>query len=495
MDKFEEAVIRPKIPCEHPGLKQYFTTFKENIIRFKMRRSDFILRDEKILNMFQDENELKVQCEALVSYIAEGFQHYAVWDYTHAYYPGMPSQQTARLDAMEGCSRVLPTLAAWLHVYKKEPTKLYSFTNEQLDVIDWIKRAFIAGTDPCHPGYWGNVEDYDQRICESADLALTLWLSKEHVWSHLSHMEQLQILNWFSQVNNLKTVDNNWHLFPLTVQIVIKNLTGSDDIEYYRYERLKSFLANNGWFRDGKNGNYDYYNAWGFYYSLYWIDQIDPEFDPKFIRKSLESFSDNYRYLFTSQGFPLFGRSACYRLSATVPLIAALDICDEKLSSKHLGQFKRAFKTNLSYFINNGALKKGRPTQGIFSDDSRLMDNYSGPASSFWSFRALNIALYCGDRIGLWDVREQPLEIEKGDFMFSLDGPDILVVGVQDTQEVTVIFKHEYTYDQSPYSRKLEYQSKLGKFLEYVIGRGERPKNNLLRKGVTSYSSKLFHFF
>lgn len=495
MTKFIKASKRPYIPYEHPDLNQYLKLFKQNLVRSAIKRRDFIDLDEKIATVFKETKELKVKCEALVDYIAEAFNHYAVWDYSHAYYPGISSQQTARLDAMEGCSRVLPTLAAWLHSNPGNTSKYSSLSNELLSMVDWIKHAFLAGTNPNHAGYWGDIENYDQRICESADLALALWLSKEQVWKTLAPDEQQQIAAWFTQVNNVETVDNNWHLFPLTVQLVIKDLTGDDNIDHHRYARIKEFLVGDGWFRDGAKGNYDYYNAWGFYYSLYWLEQIDPEFDPQFIHHSLRTFSDKYRYFFTSQGFPFFGRSACYRLSATAPLIATLDVCGSTLPSEYLGQFKRAFQTNLSYFITNGALKKGRPTQGLFLDDLRITDNYSGPASSFWSFRALNIALFCADKIGLWDAKEQPLEIEKKSFIFSLNGPQMLVVGVQETQEVTVIFKHDYTSIQSPVTRKLESQSLIKKWQERLIGRAERPKNNLLRKGVTSYSSKLFHFF
>jgi len=51
--------------------------------------------------------------------------------------------------------------------------------------------------------------------------------------------------------------------------------------------------------------------------------------------------------------------------------------------------------------VGNGAMQYGAPTQGLFQDDGRLVDNYSGPASSFWSLRALNIALFMGNRCDL----------------------------------------------------------------------------------------------
>lgn len=290
MTKFIQASERPHIPCENPDLKLYIQLFKQNIIKSFMKRCDFIELDEHIISVFQKNHDLKVQCEAIVDYVAEAFNHYAVWDYSHAYYPGVSSQQTARLDAMEGCSRVLPTLAAWVHSHPDMTVKKSTLSNKQLNMIDWIKSAFLAGTNPNHAGYWGKIENYNQKICESADLALALWLTKEQIWQKLTLDEQKQITVWFSQVNHIKTVDNNWHLFPLTVQLVLKQLTGKDHIESYRYERVKEFLVGDGWFRDGANGNYDYYNAWGFYYSLYWLNQVDPDFDPDFIRKKFTYF-------------------------------------------------------------------------------------------------------------------------------------------------------------------------------------------------------------
>ncbi|MFR2921236.1 MAG: hypothetical protein ACLTLF_12965, partial [Proteus mirabilis] len=69
------------------------------------------------------------------------------------------------------------------------------------------------------------------------------------------------------------------------------------------------------------------------------------------------------------------------------------------------------------------------------------------------------------------------------------------IIGVKATQEVSVIFREDYTQQQSPLTRRLEKQTRVQKITETVIGQSRRPKNNLLRKGVTSYSSKMTHFF
>ncbi|EJE8526012.1 TPA: DUF2264 domain-containing protein [Vibrio parahaemolyticus] len=493
MSKIITATPRPTIPYEHPDAAMYMKLFKENIIRLRHRKSAYQQHDDTIRKCFANEEaSLRTLCESLVSYTAEAFEHYAVWDYSHAYYPGRPSQQTARTDAIEGVSRVLPTLATWLYTQDSDAPQLTGLNGKPIDVVGIIRSALLAGTDPHHKGYWGKLHDYDQRICESADLALTFWLTKSYIWQHLNPKQQLQIITWFEQVPPLKTLDNNWQLFTLTVSFVLKDLTGKEWVDAAKYDRIKEFYVGDGWFRDGANGNYDYYNVWGFFYSLYWIDQIDPDYDPQFIRQAMSEFVAGYRYFFTPQGLPLFGRSACYRLSAAVPLLAAIDYQSDAIT---IGQAKRAFKTNLQYFISNGALKSGAPTQGVFEDDARLVDNYSGPASSFWSLRALNLALYMGGRTGLWQAEEQPLEIEKGDFDFRLPAIDAHVIGTFKTKEVTVLFTTDYTQDQTPLSRRLLRQSLPNKVLEVISGRASRPKNNLLRKGITCYTSKMAHFF
>ncbi|EMI1448440.1 DUF2264 domain-containing protein [Proteus mirabilis] len=481
----------PKLPYEHPDVKIYQRLFKENIIRRLVRKSAYHRHDNAIADFFKDEtHSLFSLCERLTQYITEAFHHYQVWGYSHAYYPGSPGQQTVRTDALEGVSRVLPLLAAWTVNSKK--STLLGLNQQIYHLPSMIKQSFIHGTDPLHKGYWGKLENYDQRICEASDLALTLWISREWVWDTLSSEIKQQIINWFEQVNHCEIVDNNWHFFPLTVQFVIKALTGKDTIAHWRYERLKEFYVGDGWFRDGAKGNYDYYNAWGFYYSLYWLAQIDPQFDHDFITQSLNNFNQHYLYFITPKGIPFFGRSACYRLAVSAPLLAGVDL---QCPFVKVGEAKRAFESSLRYFISQGALKNGAPTQGLFNHDARLVDNYSGPASSFWSLRAVIIALYCADRINLWQAPSLPLPIEKNDFRFEIPAIQASIIGVKATQEVSVIFREDYTQQQSPLTRRLEKQTRVQKITETVIGQSRRPKNNLLRKGVTSYSSKMTHFF
>ncbi|MHC3249104.1 DUF2264 domain-containing protein, partial [Salmonella enterica] len=120
-----------------------------------------------------------------------------------------------------------------------------------------------------------------------------------------------------------------------------------------------------------------------------------------------------------------------------------------------------------------------------------LMDGYSGSGSSLWSLRTLILMLYAGTECELWDIDEAPLEVEIASFDFTIDAISARVTGIKETQEVIVTFTHDQ-YPDAPFrDGKLITQGWWPIVLESISGRSTRPKNNLLRKGVTTFSSRL----
>lgn len=306
------------------------------------------------------------------------------------------------------------------------------------------------------------------------------------VWKSYSAPERERILCWLQGVNNCKTVDNNWHLFIVLTQQVVLALSGKGENSEQRYARVKAFYVGEGWFRDGANGNFDYYNSWAFHYLLFWIDRINPDFDHQFITQSCAEFAHTFRYFFTPCGFPFFGRSISYRLAAPVALMA-----NAIQSGRADGQLKRIISTLTHFFMLHGAEQHGAITQGLFQADRRLMDGYSGSGSSLWSLRTLILMLYAGTECELWDIDEAPLEVEIASFDFTIDAISARVTGIKETQEVIVTFTHDQ-YPDAPFrDGKLITQGWWPIVLESISGRSTRPKNNLLRKGVTTFSSRL----
>ncbi|MGR6645987.1 DUF2264 domain-containing protein [Avibacterium paragallinarum] len=476
---------RPYLAHEHPRLQDYYRAFKERVQRTYKRNGLFTKKypqlEQQVQQAFtQNQTFTQEKFELLVNYFIRSFFHYANDDNARADYYGYPSEQGMVSDSIEGAARNYPLLAAYLHYQTHSSEPLF------IQIRERLAQGFLNASNPQHSGYWGDLTSFQQTICETADFALALWLSKKWIWQQYNAEQQQQILTWLRQINQVQTVDNNWHLFVLLVQFVVKDLSGIDEICHERYQRIKEFYVGEGWFRDGEKGNFDYYNSWGFHYGLFWLDQIAPNFDRTFIQQSAVQFCDKFHYLFAPQGFAFFGRSLPYRFAAPSALISTMI-----QQGKTDGRGKRIFSTLTQFFIQHSAIQQGNVTQGLFQADRRLVDPYSGAASGLWSLRPLILLLYGSQQIDFWQTEEQPLAIEQQDYGISIPAINLRIIGTQATQEIVALFQHQQ-YPNAPFSQAcLQQQNILKRGLEWLCGRSTRGKNNLLRKGVTAFSSRL----
>ena len=142
-------------------------------------------------------------------------------------------------------------IGAWLHSGRASTVTLS--TGRSVDLADILVRGITAGTDRNAPSYWGDIRDLDQRIVEASDIALTLWLTRDVVWSRLAPAARQNALAWLDQVNDKRLPDNNWHLFVTFVNAVDATLGGPDRraSSLANYSRFKSFYRGDGWFSDG----------------------------------------------------------------------------------------------------------------------------------------------------------------------------------------------------------------------------------------------------
>jgi hypothetical protein len=318
--------------------------------------------------------------EALVDYFWITHQHALDRHGTLADYPGWPSMYGARNDAIEGTARLAPLWAVCVATG-------FGPTERQEAMRQHLLRLFANGSNPDHPGFWGAIGDRSTLICEAHDLALALWISREQVFGRMPAAEQRRVTDWLAQAVGRRTADNNWHLFVVMVDAVLAELRpGHGFSSQERWDRIWSFERADGCFVDGPNGHVDFYNAWGFHYPMGWLGRINTRLATARVDDALAAFCAWYQWLFTEGGLPLFGRSLCYRHAACGPLVRAAALPGLGVSP---GYGPRAFLANWRHFTVTGGLRAGRPTQGVFGDDVRWLDVYSGPASSLWGVRSL----------------------------------------------------------------------------------------------------------
>lgn len=351
----------------------------------------------------------------------------SILDGTRVVYPGRRSRNGADMDAIEGCSRFMPMAAAFLRASQ----------GSRADISNVIKNSLIQGTRKGR-SYWGKTESYDQLVVEMSDIALAIWLSKDFVWVSLSKDDKKRISDWLKLAINEKVFDNNWLLFVLLIEFVLKDLGEVEEVSDDAFCKVKSFYRGNGWFEDGVLGGIDYYNAWAFNYSFYWISQIDPLYEKDFIIEVISSFSSVYKKFFDSNGiFPMYGRSVCYRMAAYAPLLTGSDLVPSIISPVEAGNL---LSRGWEYFIKNGAVDNGRITQGFFCDDSRFLDNYSGPASPLWSLRSLIVAYYIASKgQDPFQVSEERIEVKFDGYDFEIKNIGLRVIGSAMSGKVTLI--------------------------------------------------------
>jgi len=263
-------------------------------------------------------------------------------------------------------------------------------------------------------------------------------------------------------------------LFPITIVKALEALGYPDEnnINYinnlYKKYKSKHYLGE-GWFDDPPKG-IDYYNAWSIHYSLFWLDQIDPTFDRDFIRNSHSEFVKFYKYLFSENGFPIMGRSVCYRLAAPAPIVTSALIAPEEIST---GTALRTLDLTWSHFIRNDALQKGKLTQGYYNDDLRLLDGYSGAGSCLWSLRSLIVAFYVDKYIHLFKTQEEILPIETSDFKIENKTIGWTIIGNNNNQKISLLI--EKNIDNKSY--KLKKHSFKNRLREFFLKNPYRPNN------------------
>jgi len=420
--------------------------------------------------------------EMLFLYFLEGFQAYRNPEGSVARYPGLPSTHGAEVDAMEGFTRFAPLAAAWIRSGRNREVLVP--TGERVDLVALLRNGIVSGTNPASRSFWGEIGDHDQRLCEAADVALALWLTRQSLWTALSRAEQSRVSGWLRHGARRQVADNNWHLMVVVISLVLRDLGEPSDIDQAsrHYERFKTFYRGDGWFSDGPGKVFDYYNAWAIHYQLHWINQICPSWDPAFIASSRDAFLATYRRLIARDGVPILGRSVCYRGAVASPIVLGVAAGSGVVSS---GEARRALDVTWQAFIRKGVLDRGGISQGYCGPDPRVLDNYSGPASCLWSLRSLIAALSLPSDSPFWRSAPQALPIDIGDYRVPIAATNWVVVGDSASGSVTILVEDALPSDQT----LLSGESTLDRIKTLVLSRPHRPRNVAARYRRGTYSS------
>ncbi|MCW2880546.1 MAG: hypothetical protein JWQ95_4646 [Sphaerisporangium sp.] len=254
------------------------------------------------------------------------------------------------------------------------------------------RRGLAAGTDPGHEEYWGPVTGIDQRLVESAAIGLALALAPETVWDPLSGKERDSLRAWLLDATAAQAVDNNWQFFPVLAGLGLDRVGVARDPapDAARLDRLESFALGRGWYSDGPTAQRDYYVPFAMHYYGLIYAALAGERDPGRARRFRERaafFALDFEHWFTSDGAAVpFGRSLTYRF-AQGAFWGALAFADVEVLP--WGTVKGHLMRHLRWWLERPIQDpSGLLTLGYGYPQPSLTEQYNGPGSPYWAFKA-----------------------------------------------------------------------------------------------------------
>ncbi len=372
---------------------------------------------------------------------------------------GMPDS----VDAIESFARIAAVWGAWL----RNPANpaILKFQDYQINLEALLHRALLDGTDSSNPAtYWGQIDHMDQRIVESADIAVALWMSRERVFSKMTAAEQIQIISWLAQVDGKGTYTDNWILFTAMVQAIRYHLgfpCPEAELDF-RLLQIAEFYRGDGWYVDGPDAEFELYNAWmfGWHYLLWaWIDGERRPDHSRLVLERGRSFIDGFLHFFGANGsYPAWGRSVVYRFAALAPFAVGhfLDIAPQ-----NPGLLRRVSSGCIRYFFERGMFDgEGHfLRQGYHGNFPPAGEAYISPGSPYWCSHGLFALTFDRDD-PFWTATEAPLPVEQEDFELVLPAPGFVLSGRRDTGQVLLLNSRSGQEHDAPGHN---YTSKYGK--------------------------------
>ena len=368
------------------------------------------------------------------------------------------------VDALESFARIASAWGAWLR-NPANPARL-SFQGREMDLEALLRQALLDGTNPADERtYWGDIGHMDQRLVESADIAVALWSSRDRVFAKMTPAEQAQVIAWLAQVDGKGTYPDNWILFPAMAMAVRLHLgypVSEADLDA-KLAQMSEFYRGDGWYADGPGDEFELYNAWMFnWHYLMWA-WIDGERRPDHRRAVLDrarSFVAGFQYFFGANGsYPAWGRSLVYRFAAVAAFATGHWL---KIAPPDPGLLRRVSSGCLRYFYERGLFDpEGHfVRQGFHGDFPPAGESYISPGSPSWCCHGLFALTFDRDD-PFWTATEHPLPVERGDYELVLPAPGFVLSGRRATGQVLLLNSRSgQEYDVARYN----YTPKYGKF-------------------------------
>lgn len=273
-------------------------------------------------------------------------------------------------------------------------------------------QAIKNGTDPTHPDYWGDAVPFDQRIVEMAAYGVLLALAHEPLLEHFNSQEKDHLWRWLKQSEEQQIPDNNWHFFPILVQVGFykAGMPVNQQALEKHFDAMESYYLGDGWYSDGPGRPRDYYISMGFHFYGLLYAALMTEVDSgrcAELRQRAQHFANDFIHFFAENGAAVpFGRSLTYRFAQAAFWSAA---AFAKLNVFSPGIIKGLVLRHLRWWTKQSIFDRdGILSVGYCYPNLVMAEDYNAPGSPYWALKTVLI-LALNEQDAFWQAEELPL--------------------------------------------------------------------------------------
>lgn len=301
---------------------------------------------------------------------------------------------------LEAVGRTYAGIAPWLALPDDGSREGVARRKMRENALEGLRRSFSPGS----PDALNFKTDY-QPIVDAAYLAQSFLRAPKALWEPLDETTQTNIIEAFRSLRNRKPFNSNWLLFgSLTEAFLLQAGVEPDEERLMKgIVKMKEWYKGDGWYGDGPNLAFDYYNSFVIHPML--TDTLAvlaarrPELqkDHKEALKRMQRYALEQERMISPEGtFPPIGRSITYRTAAFQALsqVALMELLPEEISPAQVRSALTLVKKNM-YGARDTFTKDGWLTLGFVGHDPQMADYYTSTGSLYMatlSFLPLGLA-------------------------------------------------------------------------------------------------------
>lgn len=267
------------------------------------------------------------------------------------------------------------------------------------------------GMDPDHPEYWGDVGPFDQRMVEMAGISLAFILAPDKFWNPMTDAAKDNVVRWMLTINDFPTADSNWLFFRVLTNLALRNVgrEWSEAAVRAALDRVDEFHIADGYYRDGKWYQLDYYTPMAMHFYGLMVAKIASDVFPEHAaryRLRARAFARDFQHWFADDGAAIpFGRSMTYRF-VQAAFWAGCAYADEEVLP--WGRMKGLVLRHLRWWGTQPiADRDGILSIGYSYPNLVMSEAYNGPGSPYWALKTFMV-LALPDDHPFWTAEEEP---------------------------------------------------------------------------------------